>query len=173
MIETQIKYMVDRFLCWRLPENFNPDAGISFQKTFNEHTAHPAKHEPTGTNLFDAQQATEMVRHLVDGLPGPGVDQSIDNEGWEWCFLEIMGHRSHWGRSREEERFGAKMIRIDIPLHNDPVKKWDTHYYNGASIFSYSLTDEATVMKRTKPYEPPSRIALSAPETGDDEDMPF
>jgi hypothetical protein len=29
-------------------------------------------------------------------------------DGWEWCFLEIMGHRSHWGRSREEERFGSK-----------------------------------------------------------------
>jgi hypothetical protein len=31
----------------------------------------PMKHEPVGTNLFDAMQATEMVRHMVDGLPRP------------------------------------------------------------------------------------------------------
>lgn len=98
------------------------------------------------------------------------VEQSssaTDNDGWEWCFLEIMGHRSHWGRSREEERFGAKMIRIDVPIQGDPTKGWLTHYYGGSSIFSYSLTDEATVMKRNKPYEPPSRIALAAPDTDD------
>lgn len=29
--EAQIKHMVERFLNWRLPENFNPDAGISFE----------------------------------------------------------------------------------------------------------------------------------------------
>jgi hypothetical protein len=67
--DEQIKYMVDRFLEWRLPENFNPDAGISFKPDFNEHTAHPMKHEPIGTNLFDAVQAEEMVRYLIDGLP--------------------------------------------------------------------------------------------------------
>ena len=93
-----------------------------------------------------------------------------DNDGWEWCFLEIMGHRSHWGRSREEERFGAKMIRIDVPTDGDPAKGWTTHYYGGASIFSYSLTDEATVMKRNKPYEPPSRLRLPAPA---EDDVPF
>lgn len=63
------KYMVDRFLSWRLPENFNPDAGISFKKTFNEHTSHPMKHEPTGTNLFDVTQATAMVRYMLEGAP--------------------------------------------------------------------------------------------------------
>ena len=68
MSDQQIKHMVDRFLSWRLPENFNPDGGISFKKTFNEHTAHPMKHEPTGTNLFDATHADAMVRHMVEGL---------------------------------------------------------------------------------------------------------
>jgi len=22
-------------------------------------------------------------------------------DGWEWMLVEIMGHRTHWGRSRE------------------------------------------------------------------------
>jgi hypothetical protein len=88
---------------------------------------------------------------------------TAENDGWEWCFLEIMGHRSHLGRSREEERFGAKMIRIDVPIDGDPASKgWLTHYYGGASIFSYSIADEATVLKRNKPYEPPSRFSVHA-----------
>ena len=67
----QIKYMVNRFLSWRLPDNFAPDAGISFKPVFNEHTSHPMKHEPTGTNLFDATQAEEMIRYLIEGLVQP------------------------------------------------------------------------------------------------------
>jgi hypothetical protein len=27
------------------------------------------KHEPSGTNLFDATQADAMVRHMLEGLP--------------------------------------------------------------------------------------------------------
>ena len=65
----QIKHMVDRFLSWKLPENFSPDAGISFKAVFNEDTSHPMKHEPFGTNLFDAAQAEEMVRHMIGGMP--------------------------------------------------------------------------------------------------------
>jgi hypothetical protein len=70
MTDEQIKHMVDRFLRWRLPENFSPDAGISFKAAFNEHTAHPMKHEPSGTNLFDATQAEAMVRFMVEGIAG-------------------------------------------------------------------------------------------------------
>lgn len=69
MTNDQIKHMVDRFLCWRLPENFCPDDGISFKAEFNERTAHPMRHEPTGTNLFNATQAEAMVRHMLRGLP--------------------------------------------------------------------------------------------------------
>lgn len=68
MTDDQIKYMVERFLQWRLPENFSPDCGISFQADYNNLTAHPARHEPRGTNLFDFTQAREMVRFMVDGM---------------------------------------------------------------------------------------------------------
>lgn len=69
MTNEQIKHMVDRFLGWKLPSNFSPDAGISFKADFNEHTAHPMKHEPSGTNLFDATQALAMVRYMAEGMP--------------------------------------------------------------------------------------------------------
>jgi len=69
MNDEQIKHMVNRFLMWRLPENFNPDGGISFKRVVNENTAYPRKSEPVGTNLFDYTQAKEMVSHMIDGMP--------------------------------------------------------------------------------------------------------
>lgn len=70
MTDDQIKHMVNRFLGWRLPENFNPDGGISFKRTYNDHLPSPGKHEPSGTNLFGFDQAEAMVRYMLEGLPG-------------------------------------------------------------------------------------------------------
>jgi len=74
MTDEQIKHMVDRFLGWRLPVDFQPDAGISFKPEYNvEYNAArgkpPARHEPSGTNLFDATQAEAMVRYMIEGMP--------------------------------------------------------------------------------------------------------
>lgn len=69
MTDAQIKHMVEQFLRWKLPENFSPDAGISFKRTFNDHMPTPMKHEPSGTNLFDYTQAKAMVEHMIEGLP--------------------------------------------------------------------------------------------------------
>jgi uncharacterized protein (UPF0276 family) len=63
MTEEQIKIMVYRFLNWHLPENFNPDGGITFKKS---ETATKYNHPmPTGTNLLDTTQATAMVYHML------------------------------------------------------------------------------------------------------------
>lgn len=77
MTDDQIKHMVNRFLGWRLPEHFMPDAGISFKPEYNvEYMAArgkpPCRHEPIGTNLFDASQAEAMVRYMIEGLPDNG-----------------------------------------------------------------------------------------------------
>lgn len=90
------------------------------------------------------------------------------DEGFEWAIVEIFGHRKHAGKAREEERFGAKMLRIDVPTigliqaEGKPaevggVEAWTTHWYGGASLFSYTLTDEATVMRINRPYASASR----------------
>ena len=76
MTDEQIKHMVNRFLGWKLPENFAPDGGISFKATFNDGTPYQMKHNPSGTNLFDATQAEKMVRFMVEGLPS-----EKENEG--------------------------------------------------------------------------------------------
>lgn len=61
MTKEQIDHMVNRFLQWRLPEDFYPDAGISYDRT--------RPHEPIGTNLFSATQAKEMVEHMLKDMP--------------------------------------------------------------------------------------------------------
>ncbi|WP_292052601.1 hypothetical protein [Mesorhizobium sp.] len=93
--ETQLKYMVERFLTWRLPEDFRPDAGISFKADFNEHTAYPMKHKPVGTNLLNAVQATAMVRHMVEGVLAPALAAPMLEDDREFD-LEAF-HREVWG----------------------------------------------------------------------------
>lgn len=75
MTDDQIKHMVQRFLGWRLPDNFSPDCGITFSPEFNvEFNAGrgrpPDRHQPVGTNLLDAGQAEAMVRYMAEGMPG-------------------------------------------------------------------------------------------------------
>lgn len=55
--------MVRRFLGWRLPKHFVPDAGISFTPPTNECWW------PVGTNLFDAGQARAMLEHVMGCVP--------------------------------------------------------------------------------------------------------
>ena len=57
--------MVTNFLGWKLPEHFRPDAGISFVSEYNIGTPYQRKHEPIGTNLFDAEQAREMILAIL------------------------------------------------------------------------------------------------------------
>lgn len=93
------------------------------------------------------------------------ASDATEADGWEWALVEIMGHRSHWGRAREIERFGAKMIRVDVPINGDAAANgWASHFYGGSSIFGYTPTDEASVMRANKPYERASRFRLPAPE---------
>lgn len=66
MTEEQINYMVERFLCWELPDDFAPDAGISFDKSSS---GVPGGMMPIGTNVLNATQAQAMVRHMVSGMP--------------------------------------------------------------------------------------------------------
>lgn len=68
MTDDQIKHMVNRFLQWRLPDDFAPDAGIRFDPVYNVHASPPLRHEPVGTNLFSGGQAEAMVRYMVEGM---------------------------------------------------------------------------------------------------------
>lgn len=76
LTEAQIRRMAERFLGWRLPDDFQPDAGISFKAEFNDSPEamkllglkEPMRHEPVGTNLFSYTQAEAMVRYMAEAL---------------------------------------------------------------------------------------------------------
>ena len=65
MNDQQIKEMVDRFLNWKLPTDFNPDGGITFCKFYKDAEGKDRMREPVGTNLLTAVQAEGMIRHML------------------------------------------------------------------------------------------------------------
>lgn len=67
MNDEMVARAVDRFVSRKLPADFHPDGGISFTPDYNQHTPWPAKHEPTGTNLFTVEQARAMFEHCLEG----------------------------------------------------------------------------------------------------------
>lgn len=56
----------------------------------------------------------------------------------QWAILELMGHVRLAGRVTEEELFGAKMGRIDIPNGD----RFTTQYFGGGSIYRLTPTTE-------------------------------
>lgn len=96
MDDRQVKHMVSRFLGWRLPENFRPDAGISYARPNYAH-APSAEDMPTGTNLLDADQATAMVRYIVEDAPCEGFAWLIEAPGPHYLAARaVAGHKFHW-----------------------------------------------------------------------------
>jgi hypothetical protein len=104
--EPRMAEMVDRFLAWKLPEDFHPDAGISFSPHFNveynaKHGKPPQRHEPIGTNLFTATQTMEMLRHVLNN----GCDCPNPHQCWEPCGE--LGHSAEHARVAGPEEAAA------------------------------------------------------------------
>ena len=109
----------------------------------------------------------------ADGTPPPDI----------WACVEIFGHRKHYGRIKEVERFGTKMLRVDVPAATaDPRlgedETYETFLYGGASIFSLTpMTEEAArkwaEAERPKPYTPMGRLPRPHYDEDDDDDNPF
>jgi hypothetical protein len=104
----------------------------------------------------------------MDDIPTIEQPVPVEDDGWTWAIVEIFGHRRHVGRSREEEKFGSKLCRIDVPkIDAAGTVTWSSHFYGGASIFSFTPTDEKTVMKYSeRPHVP----AIPYHEPDDDQD---
>lgn len=66
-----VPMLVDRFLAWKLPDDFSPDGGIEFIPPQPSYGL--ALHWPTGTCLLNAPQATAMFEHLL-GIDPPAKD---------------------------------------------------------------------------------------------------
>lgn len=72
-VNATVSEAVNRFLGWKLPENFSPDAGISFDPAYKEKWG-----MPIGTNLLNADQAKAMFQHCLIGKPAITEERVID-----------------------------------------------------------------------------------------------
>jgi hypothetical protein len=65
--EDMVDRAVTRFLSWKLPKDFHPDGGIVFIPTKGR--GYDSLHWPYGTNLLNAQQARDMLHHVLAAAP--------------------------------------------------------------------------------------------------------
>jgi hypothetical protein len=68
-----------------------------------------------------------------------------------WAVVELMGHVRLAGRLSEEERFGAKMGRLDVP--NDDGG-FTTVHFGGASVYKITACTEAVARVAAKGSRP-------------------
>lgn len=98
--------MVNRFLCWKIPDDFRPDFYISFDSQMLKRST--GGHWPTGTNLFTAIQAREMLEHVFgDQSAQAGAGEPV---AWRWT--------NRWGKVRmTDEKPGDD----DAPFNLQPL----------------------------------------------------
>jgi hypothetical protein len=70
-----IEQAVNRFLSWKLPKDFRPDGGVVFIPTKGR--GYDSPYWPSGTNLLNAQQAREMLRHVLSAAPEAKAAPSV------------------------------------------------------------------------------------------------
>lgn len=83
----------------------------------------------------------------------------------EWAIVEIMGHLRLAGRIMEEDRFGAKLLRVDRPYQvSDEETVWVTSYHAGTAIYQLRLCTEETARKTAQALgDPRPRQPSAAP----------
>ena len=119
--------MVNRFLSWPLPKSFAPDCGITFK---------PINHPnvwPIGTNLFTADQARQMLEHVLSvvsenrssvsiSLPGPVTMPRAEDAAkleeivfWRQKNIDCLTDEHH--QSEQDQR----ILRLTIGICNMAV----------------------------------------------------
>ena len=73
-------------------------------------------------------------------------------EGGFWAIVELMGHVKIAGYLTEEERFGAKMGRLEIPRADPPG--YTTQFFGGSSVYRITPTTEGIARKIAIGYQP-------------------
>src|ERR1035437_1825880 len=83
-----------------------------------------------------------------------------------WCSLEMMGHVQVFGIVTEEEHFGLKMGRIEIPVSELEFK---TQFFGGSSVYRLSPCTEE-LARRNAGYRRPAISEWSGRRDDSDDD---
>ena len=91
-----------------------------------------------------------------------------------YAKVEIMGHRLHFGLVSEVERFGTKMLLVQVPSHVKP-HEWVAEYtYSGAAIFCIKTITEAEALEALRQqaeWAAPARVLPVHEDDDIDEDL--
>lgn len=108
---------------------------------------------------------------MTDSATNPTAPSEV------WACVALMGHVELWGRLSEEEKFGVKMGRIDIPK-GDGDDEYVTQWFGGSAIYRITHTTEETAREMAG-YRPRRIGTYSRPAPppfhrhyGDDDDVP-
>jgi hypothetical protein len=104
-----IDQMVNRFLGWKLPKDFSPDHYINFDRESAQRMrdATNGTSWPIGTNLLTADQAREMIKHMMTGIaasPPPGKGEPVGVAELRKEFDDWMEMLATWIRLRTIDR---------------------------------------------------------------------
>lgn len=133
--------IVNRFLQWKLPKDFMPDAGISFEPEFNKESMArygkpPMRNEPVGTNLLTAIQAEEMVRYIL-GSTLKEAEQRVTEEWMNKYETDVdltakqVERRVARDITKEIDTFISQWLRN---YANIPLKKRRDAFYEVADL---------------------------------------
>lgn len=84
-----------------------------------------------------------------------------------WAIVEQMGHRSTVGKVSEEEVYGAKMLRIDVPVFgriksDDDPQVYVTRYCGGPSLYQVTPLDAETAIDMARKQADPRPVKPTA-----------
>lgn len=86
---------------------------------------------------------------------GDDETESSDEGFATWGVVEIMGHRSLAGKISEQELFGSKFLRVDIPVEDaGDGPPMVTQFYGGAAVFSLLPTSEEVARRSARTMRP-------------------
>ena len=128
-IDALIKRMTDRFLQWKLPENFQPDCGIEFDR--NKYVRlNPMNRpfEPVGTNLFSATQAEAMVKAIA----GAEIETLIDALTTERATIAAL--------EAEIDRLNGR-LHYEQPRAGRQGTHWDGCHTGGPEHYECALRE--------------------------------
>ena len=123
-----IKRMSDKFLSWKLPRGFSPDAGISFRP--GSETTYSKPYWPTGTNLFTADQARAMFVHCADDLCEDLARKDADLHSQGRTLLDVQAQLAAAQAENERLRFALQGLHDDNAdyLRINNLGGYDNHW---------------------------------------------
>lgn len=135
-----IRTMVDRFLGWKLPRDFAPDAGISFVPPANPDWW------PTGTNLFTADQATQLFEHVFPEAARAAASTAAERVIAALQALSADVHTLGDGWANDEAMIGLakKYLRVEPKPASPELSLW-------RDFVLLAVTDAAPQPAQTSP----------------------